>query len=301
MICNVAGLTCAAERGGGKIMLDFFASLAEGGANSLWLSATGLVSALTAGAAIRFHALYRRSREEQRNHRNLIENLYEGIYRATPDGQVFSANRALAKLNGYDSAAEMQAAIGNFAREWANDWYVDPGRAGKFRAILRRDGFVENFISEVYRHKTRERIWITESARLVRDRRTRKPLFYEGSIREITETVTRLQAEERLRKLSSQVPGGLIQFVRHTDGAYTVPYVSSGFRALYGLSEQEEFPSSHAITAMVHAEDRRLFLENARSGHKPDARWDQEYRVTLRDGATGGCRSTPSRKSSRRA
>jgi len=263
-------------------MLQFFASLAEGGASSLWLPAAGLLSAMAAGAAVHFRMLYRRSEEEQKNQRDLVENLHEGVYRSSLDGRQLSANRALVRLNGYESEAEMLASVGDIAKEW----YVVPSRRTEFRRLLSRDGVVRDFVSEVHRHKTRERIWVSESARLVRDRKTGKPLFYEGSVREITETVTRLQAEERLSKLSSQIPGGLIQFVRHTDGSYTVPYMSSGFRALYGLSEDEDFLSPQEITAMVHPDDRQAFLDNARSGHRPDASWDQEYRVTLRDGTT---------------
>ena len=67
----------------------------------------------------------------------------------------------------------------------ATEWYVEPGRRAEFMAILERHGRVENFVSEIYRHKTRERIWISENARLVRDPRG-KPLFYEGTIRDIT-------------------------------------------------------------------------------------------------------------------
>jgi signal transduction histidine kinase len=52
--------------------------------------------------------------------------------------------------------------------------------------LLNEEGQVENFESEIYRHKTRERIWISESARLVRDGSGR-PLFYEGTVRDITE------------------------------------------------------------------------------------------------------------------
>lgn len=263
-------------------MFQFLGSLAEGGAGVLSMLAAGLIAGGGTMAAMHFRRLYHRSRAEQENHRNLIENLYEGIYRSTPDGQVFSANKALAKLNSYASEEEMLASVGDITE----GWYVEEGRALKFREILRRNGFVENFVSEVHRHKTRERIWITESARLVYDRKTGKPLFYEGSVREITETVTRLQAEERLQKLSNQIPGGLIQFVRHTDGSYTVPYMSCGFRTLYGLGEEESILSPQAITAMVHEDDRQAFLDNARSGHHPGASWDQEYRVTLRDGTT---------------
>jgi PAS domain-containing protein len=101
----------------------------------------------------------------------------------------------------------------------ATEWYVDPNRRAEFRDILTRDGRVEDFVSEVYRHKTRERIWITESARIVCDPKTGKPLYYEGSVREITETIRRQQLEEQIQKLTDQLPGGLFQFRRSPNGS----------------------------------------------------------------------------------
>lgn len=260
-------------------MLQVFASLGEQVAGSLWLPVALFLALAASAAAFHFRMLYRRSEEEQEIQRSLIENLYDGIYRSTPDGQLLSANRALLRLNGYEEEGQMLASINDIAKEW----YVRPSRRDDFRELLRRDGFVENFVSEVYRHRTGERIWVSESARLVRDRKTGKPLFYEGSVREITETVNRLEAEERLRKLSSQVPGGLVQFVRYADGSYTAPFLSSGFRALYGLGEDEAV-TAQEVTAMVHPDDRAAFVDNARAGMSA-GRWEQEYRVTPRDGA----------------
>lgn len=260
-------------------MSQVFASLGEQVAGSLWLPAALFFALAASAAAFHFRILYRRSEEEQKIQRSLIENLYDGIYRSTPDGQLLSANRALLRLNGYEEEGQMLASINDIAKEW----YVRPSRRDDFRELLRRDGFVENFVSEVYRHRTGERIWVSESARLVCDRKTGKPLFYEGSVREITETVNRLEAEERLRKLSSQVPGGLVQFVRYADGSYTTPFLSSGFRALYGLGEDETV-TAQEVTAMVHPDDRAAFVDNARAGMSAGG-WEQEYRVTPRDGA----------------
>src|SRR5262249_30356315 len=52
------------------------------------------------------------------------------------------------------------------------------------------------FESEIYRHKSRERIWISETARLVRDQYGR-PLYYEGTVQDIT---ARKRAEEALQR-----------------------------------------------------------------------------------------------------
>jgi signal transduction histidine kinase len=73
-------------------------------------------------------------------------------------------------------------AVNNIAVEW----YVDPKRRAEFAKTVAREGSVRNFESEIYRHKTRERIWISENARLVRDAKG-VPQHYEGTVEDITE------------------------------------------------------------------------------------------------------------------
>ncbi|MFO1060373.1 MAG: PAS domain S-box protein, partial [Dongiaceae bacterium] len=126
----------------------------------------------------------------ERDYHSIFENAVDGIYRSSLDGRQLRANPALVRLNGYETEEEMLRSVDDIATEW----YVEPGRRAEFRRLLDADGKVEGFVSEIYRHKTRERIWISENARLVRDARGR-PLFYEGTIRDITAL---RQAEEAL-------------------------------------------------------------------------------------------------------
>lgn len=190
-------------------------------------------SALLLLAAMYYRRLYFRAGTREKGHRDLIENLSEGVYHSSLDGRQLSANRALVALNGFDSEAEMLASVSDIAK----DWYVDPDRRMEFQSILEREGRVENFVSEIYRYKSRERIWISESARLVRNTRTGKPEYYEGSIREITETVEQQRIDERFRKLTSQVPGGLFQLVRAPGGRFTMPFANLSFKRMFDLED----------------------------------------------------------------
>ena len=167
-----------------------------------WLAAIAALS-LTGAAALRYSRLYRQAIDSREATDELIDNLSEGIYRSSLTGRMISANKALVRLNGYASEAELLGAVSDIGGEW----YVEPKQRAEFRSILDRQGYVSDFVSEVYRHKTRERIWISESARLVRDKKSRKPLYFEGSVREVTETVVRLRLEEQFRKLTSHLPG----------------------------------------------------------------------------------------------
>jgi PAS domain S-box-containing protein len=146
--------------------------------------------------------IHARSRDRQaldeieRDYRSIFNNAIDGIYRSSVEGRQLRANPALVALNGYGSEEEMLPAV----RDIGTEWYVEPGRREEFMRCLNETGFVSNFVSEVYRHKTRERIWVSESARLVRDK-DGKPLFYEGIVRDITEL---RRAEEAMMAAANQ-------------------------------------------------------------------------------------------------
>ena len=70
-------------------------------------------------------------------------------------------------------------------QDLAREWYVDPNRRAQFKALLAEHGLVRDFVSEVYRHKTRERIWVRVHAHAVRDA-TGAVGYYEGTVEDIT-------------------------------------------------------------------------------------------------------------------
>ncbi|MBV9432533.1 MAG: EAL domain-containing protein [Hyphomicrobiales bacterium] len=123
-------------------------------------------------------------------YRSLFENTVVGIYRSTVDGHQLRANPALVQLNGYTSEAEMLASVNDIAREW----YVDPKRRDQFLHEMRNKGRVTDFISEVYRHRTREKIWVSETAWCVR-REDGQPVVFEGTVLDAS---ARMQSEAKI-------------------------------------------------------------------------------------------------------
>ena len=107
----------------------------------------------------------------------LFDWLPLGAYRSSLQGRQLRANPALVRLNGFASEAEMLASVDDIG----GHWYVQPGRREAFRALLEANGEVHDFVSEVHRYKTRERIWIREHARVVPGP-DGQPLFYEGTV-----------------------------------------------------------------------------------------------------------------------
>jgi len=116
----------------------------------------------------------------ERKYRGFFENAVEGVYQSTVEGRYLDVNPALAKLYGYSSPAAMMAAIGNIAE----DIYVHSEMRRRFQGMIEVEGEVRDLEYQVRRRDGRF-IWISENARVVRNRRG-KILYYEGIIRDIT-------------------------------------------------------------------------------------------------------------------
>jgi diguanylate cyclase (GGDEF)-like protein/PAS domain S-box-containing protein len=113
-------------------------------------------------------------------YRSIFENSSEGIFQSTSDGRYLNANPALARIYGYETPAALMAEL----RDIGAQLYVDPRRRTAFQRIMRDNGRVEGFESQV-RRRDGSIIWIRESARAVHDD-TGALLFYEGTVQDIT-------------------------------------------------------------------------------------------------------------------
>jgi PAS domain S-box-containing protein len=163
----------------------------------------------------------------ERDYRSIFDNAIDGIYRSSPDGHQLRANPALVRLNGYDSEEEMLRSVNDIATEW----YVEPGRRADFMQMLNEAGQVENFESEIYRHKTRERIWVSENARLVCDSAGR-PLFYEGTVRDITALKHVGEELDKARKEAESANNAKSQLLANVSHELRTP-----LNAILGFSE----------------------------------------------------------------
>jgi PAS domain S-box-containing protein len=124
--------------------------------------------------------------------RSIVENSVEGIFQTSADGRYLSANRALARIYGYDSPDEVIERLGNIA----DQLYVEPGRRDEFIRQIQQNEEVSGFESRV-RQRDGSIIWISENARVVRKPSDDEMLFYEGTVIDIT---ARKLAEQVLRK-----------------------------------------------------------------------------------------------------
>ena len=117
----------------------------------------------------------------EQKYRSIFENCLEGIFQTTLDGQYLSANPALARMYGYESVDELIADLTDITRQL----YVQAGRRAEFIQLVREQGKVIDFESQIYR-RDGSVIWISENARLVRDEVSGEPLYYEGMVQDIS-------------------------------------------------------------------------------------------------------------------
>ena len=210
----------------------------------------------------------------------LFDFLPIGAYRSSPDGRQLRANPAQVRLNGYDTEAELVAAVQDIATEW----YVDPARRAQFRECLERDGFVRGFVSEVHRHKTRERIWISENAHVVRDA-AGQVLFYEGTVEDITERVTAeaaMRQRDEIWKLALESTGdGVWDWNLLQGGAV----LSRRCLEMYGFEPQDLERDPLYIDHRTHADDIGR-MQRDREAHLDGSvpAYINERRVLCRDG-----------------
>jgi PAS domain S-box-containing protein len=130
-------------------------------------------------------------RQAEQKYRSIFENAIEGIFQTTPDGRYIDCNPALARIYGYESAAQLLTNLTDIRRQL----YVDPHRRQEFMERLHSGESLSEFESQVYR-KDGSIIWISEDARAVRDDNGTL-LYYEGFVTDITR---RKSAETSLRQ-----------------------------------------------------------------------------------------------------
>lgn len=120
-------------------------------------------------------------KQAEEKYRGIFENAIEGIFQSSPDGTFISANPAMARIFGYDSAEELI----NDRRDIECQHYVEPHRRRVFENLISEKGWVQGFELQAYR-KDGSKIWTSENVRAVRDENG-KLLYYEGIVEDITQ------------------------------------------------------------------------------------------------------------------
>ncbi len=113
----------------------------------------------------------------EEKYRSLVDNLNVGIFRSSVDDQILSANHALVRILGFDSAEELMQ-LPAIVR------YAVPTQNEKLFTKLREHGEIKDFEVEILR-KDSSAVCVSISSILVHDDKG-NPLFIDGMLEDIT-------------------------------------------------------------------------------------------------------------------
>ena len=143
--------------------------------------------------------------ESEERYRTLFETMPVGLYRSAPAGQILDANPALWRMLGHPDRESLLAVN-------AADIYSNVEDRRRWQAMLEQDGLVRDFECR-FRQPDGTVIWVENNARAVRDQDS-SVLYYEGSMKEVTDRVEAQQAlrasREYLQTLLSTIPTGVV-------------------------------------------------------------------------------------------
>ena len=181
-------------------------------------------------------------RAAEEKYRSIFENSLDGIYQVAPDGRYLSANLALARMLGFDSAEELIQTRQHVAN------------GAEFGRRLEKDGTVKNFEYHLDR-KDGTVIWLSENARVVRDADGRIT-HYEGSAKDVTQ---QRELEQQLRQMQKiEAIGTLAGGVAHDFN--NILMAVSSFAELLDKKLPDDDPRRSYIGEIVKATDRGASL-----------------------------------------
>lgn len=214
------------------------------------------------------------TRSEER-YQTLFDNVPQGVYRSTPEGKILMANRAMVSLLGFESEEEVKALVPE------SEIYAYPEQRTHFMERIEAEGEVRHF-STIWRQKGGRHLHVRENARVVLSKEG-KPLFYEGTVEDVT---AQLRVQQALRK-SEERFRSLVQhssdIITVLDGLGAITYLSPSIERLLGYSPDEMM--GRDPFEMVHPDDRpKMNVLMRKVAKKSGAHGSVEFRMRHAEG-----------------
>ncbi|MBA4251710.1 MAG: hypothetical protein C0442_08315 [Chlorobiaceae bacterium] len=205
-------------------------------------------------------------RESEEKFKTLVENASLGIYRTTPEGKILLANSALIKMLGFKSFEELNEIN-------LNETDLGPEYNREvFMLELHNKGSIIG-IESSWKRKDGSIIFVRESARVVRSENN-EPLFYEGTIEDITErklAVESLRNSEEKMRMFVEGTSYFFFYIQDTDALVT--YVSPSVEKITGYSVEQWLGQKHWFVSdsPVNSEARKRTYANLKNETSSEA------------------------------
>jgi len=207
-----------------------------------------------AGIAIKREQDENRLRSSETRYRGLFENVIDGVYIASRDGEIVTANPALVEILGYDNVEDLKAAGKTTAL------YVNPIDRERVFARLEAEGVVKNFEYRL-RCKDGSEIVVLENSRAITDD-DGQIIAHEGTITDITDrkrAETRIfEEKERAQVTLQSIGDGVIT----TDADGNVDYINPVAQDLTGWDMRTARGVGVTEIMMIVNEHTRATVDN---------------------------------------
>ena len=207
-----------------------------------------------AGIAIKRQQDEDKLRSSEARYRGLFENVIDGVYIASREGEIITANPALVEMLGFDSVEDLKTAGSTAA------FYVNPIDRERVFARLEAEGVVKNFEYRL-RRKDGVEIVVLENSRAICDD-DGNIVAHEGTITDITErkrAETRVfEEKERAQVTLQSIGDGVIT----TDAEGNVDYINPVAQDLTGWDMRSARGTPVTDLMMIVNEHTRATVEN---------------------------------------
>ncbi len=216
-------------------------------------------------------------RRAEEKYRSIFEEAVEGIFQTSIDGRFISANPALARIHGYDSAQDLIQAITDISKQL----YVHPEDRTGLIERMNTQGAVADFETQMY-SKSGDIHWISMSIRPVRDK-DNNVRYYEGTMLDITK---RKRAEARLQESEERYRTAI---ERSNDGVAIMlgnihKYVNRRFVEMFEYSSPDEIVGQ-SVLLIIHPDDKPKVEDiNRRRSLGEPVRSRYEFKALTRTG-----------------
>lgn len=189
-------------------------------------------------------------KKSEEKYRSIFENASEGIFQITSDGKFISANPALARIYGYDSAEELMQKNQNLGLHQ----FLNQSRFDEFLRNMKQSGAVSNMETQIFRKDGSSR-WVIMNALAVRNQKMAL-LYYEGTMLDITDKKA-LEAQ-LLQSQKMEAVGSLAGGVAHDFNNILMAIIGYTEMALYKISEAS--PARNDLEQVLRAGSRATDL-----------------------------------------
>lgn len=107
-------------------------------------------------------------------------------------------------------------------------------------------------------------------------------------------------SEARFKAIAANLPGAVLQLVMHTEGHWSIGYISEGSQALLGIDAQALQQRPELFFDLIMAEDADSFAQSMQRSSSEQSAWNWEGRMRVGNGSGGDVKWVNLRSSPRR-